>query len=47
MLQSPSHPGAGDATDEMTDVDSFEVLEPIHDGYRNWLKRTMSSAPRS
>jgi len=32
-------PGRGDATAEMTDVDSFEVLEPIHDGYRNWLKQ--------
>ncbi|BCU06267.1 hypothetical protein Atep_09440 [Allochromatium tepidum] len=32
-------PGRGDATDEMTDVESFEVLEPLHDGYRNWLKR--------
>ncbi len=31
-------PGRGDATAEMTDVDAFEVLEPIHDGYRNWLK---------
>jgi catalase-peroxidase len=29
----------GDATDEMTDVEAFEVLEPLHDGYRNWLKR--------
>jgi catalase-peroxidase len=32
-------PGRGDATDEMTDAASFEVLEPIHDGYRNWLKK--------
>ena len=30
--------GRGDATDEMTDAASFEELEPIHDGYRNWLK---------
>jgi catalase-peroxidase len=32
-------PGRGDAAPEMTDVDSFAVLEPIHDGYRNWLKK--------
>jgi catalase-peroxidase len=35
----PFAPGRGDATAEMTDVDAFEVLEPIHDGYRNWLKK--------
>jgi catalase-peroxidase len=34
----PFAAGRGDATQAMTDVDSFEVLEPVHDGYRNWLK---------
>ena len=35
----PFAPGRGDATAEHTDVESFAVLEPIHDGYRNWLKK--------
>ena len=35
----PFAPGRGDATDEMTDADSFNVLEPVADGYRNWLKK--------
>jgi catalase-peroxidase len=35
----PFSPGRGDATDEMTDAASFEYIEPIHDGYRNWLKK--------
>jgi catalase-peroxidase len=38
-VKVPFSPGRGDATAEMTDVDSFEVLEPLHDGYRNLLKR--------
>ena len=35
----PFAPGRGDATAAMTDAESFDVLEPVADGYRNWMKK--------
>lgn len=44
-VQVPFTPGRGDATAEMTDSESFDVLEPIHDGFRNWLKKDYAVKP--
>ncbi|SIN90468.1 catalase/peroxidase HPI [Salinivibrio sp. ES.052] len=41
----PFAPGRGDATIEQTDVASFEVLEPVADGFRNWLKKDYTVQP--
>lgn len=41
----PFTAGRGDATPEMTDAESFEPLEPVHDGYRNWVKKDYAVQP--
>ncbi|MEM7494452.1 MAG: peroxidase family protein, partial [Pseudomonadota bacterium] len=41
----PFSPGRGDATQEMTEVDSFAYLEPISDGFRNWHKPGTQVSP--
>jgi catalase-peroxidase len=37
-VKVPFHAGRGDATQEMTDVESMEVLEPLSDAFRNYVK---------
>jgi catalase-peroxidase len=46
-LTVPFVPGRTDATQEQTDVESFSVLEPSADGFRNYLRRGVKLAPET
>jgi catalase-peroxidase len=44
-VKVPFSPGRADALQEQTDVDSFSVLEPVADGFRNFLKTKFAVTP--
>jgi catalase-peroxidase len=44
-ISVPFAPGRGDATQAQTDAASYAVLEPIHDGFRNWVKKDYAVTP--
>ncbi|MDA8717503.1 catalase/peroxidase HPI [Alphaproteobacteria bacterium] len=44
-VKVPFTPGRGDATKAQTDIESFEVLEPVADGFRNFQKTDFTVSP--
>ncbi len=43
-VKVPFHPGRMDASQEQTDVESFAVLEPLHDGFRNYVRKGLEGS---
>ena len=46
-IKVPFAPGRGDATQEMTIERSFDVLEPKHDGFRNYVQEGLTNKPET
>jgi len=46
-VEVPFNPGRMDASQEQTDVESFAVLEPVADGFRNWRRKAFSVSPEA
>ena len=46
-VKVPFTPGRGDATEAQTDADSFSVLEPLADGFRNWQLKPYAVSPEA
>nr|UOZ96572.1 Catalase-peroxidase 1 [Cupriavidus sp.] len=44
-ISVPFHPGRGDAEQNQTDIESMAVLEPLADGYRNFVKKSYAVMP--